>query len=1140
MSTKLTYLISFVLVLSLVCVSSGVEGLLGQYYHTSGGGPPANPWQTLVLERIDPTVNFNWGDPGSPDPSVNVNNFAARWIFFNDTATTEIYTFHTQTDDGIRLWVDNKLIIENWTDHGNTHDAGNIALQAGQKYDIKLEWYENGGGARCELNWETPTMARAPIPSQYLSADRPFARDPAPADGTLMTSFAGMGTSLVWTAGDTAASHDVYFGTNYAEVKAGTGGTFRGNQTATHFLVGYGYTPNDPVPNGLVWGTTYYWRIDEVEADEVTKYTGDVWSFSLPPTTAYKPTPSDEGQFIDTNVDLSWEAGIGMTMQTVYFGDDYDTVSNATTGGTPGAGAITYDPGQLELEKHYFWRVDTAGVFGQIKGDVWSFKTQPYIPITDPALIGWWKLDGVGSGTTAVDWSGYNHHGTIMGDPEWVIGYDGDALELDGDGDYVDIGSVGIKGMDPRTIAGWVKASTTAVPSWTSVFGFAHDGSGDGTYFDIEVDDAGHYGVYIYGWGAIICDVDTRWHHFAATYNGSSGSWYLDGQLVDSLAGPIATIDEVRIGARLSYPNFFPGLVDDVRIYNKALTLNEIREIMKGDPDLAWDPHPANGSMADVIKALPLSWSPGEKAAQHDVYFGTDKDAVADADTSTTGIYRDRRSNTSYTPPEGVEWGSGPYYWRIDEYNIDATISKGRVWSFTVADYLIVDDFEAYKGGDAPLEENIWYAWRDGVGFGTAGIPPYSAGNGTGSVVGDLTTSSYTEETIVHGGRQSMPYWYNNNLFNPFKMKYTEAKLTLSAPRDWTEENVKALSLWFQGYPGSVGSFTDNLNGTYTMTGSGTDIEGSSDQFHFAYKTLVGAGTIVARVDSVQETHDWSKAGVMIRETLDPNSAHAFACITPAQGVASQSRNSMGGDYLNVNQGGITAPHWVRLERDMAGNFTVSHSTNGSAWVAVEGASPQTIRMNATVYVGLALTSHDAALTCEATFSNVTITGTVAGQWTSQDIGIMSNDAEPMYVAIANNTGQPAVVYHDDQNAAQIDTWTEWNIDLADFTGINLTDVNSIAIGFGDRNNPQAGGSGKMYFDDISLYRSRCVPEEVTLSQADLNGDCIVDFRDLEIMAGDWLKSSPDFSADLNVDSMVDFKDYAVLADEWLNKQLWP
>jgi hypothetical protein len=292
----------------------------------------------------------------------------------------------------------------------------------------------------------------------------------------------------------------------------------------------------------------------------------------------------------------------------------------------------------------------------------------------------------------------------------------------------------------------------------------------------------------------------------------------------------------------------------------------------------------------------------------------------------------------------------------------------------------------------------------------------------------------------------------------------------------------------------------------------------------------------------VENTHGWAKAGVMIRETLDGGSPHAFACVTPANGVAFQGRPSAGAASFNTAQSGIEAPHWVRLERDLAGNFTVSHSTNGSAWEPVANAVPENIQMAANVYVGLALTSHDAALTCQAVFSNVTITGNVTGQWMSQDIGIQSNDPEPMYVAVANSTGPPAVVYHDNPDAAQMDTWSEWNIDLKEFQdkGVNLADVNSIALGFGDRNNPQAGGSGKMYFDDIRLYRSRCVPDEVTLSAADLNSDCVVDFRDLEIMVGDWLAGDPGLAGDLNADETVDFKDYVVLADQWLEEQSWP
>ena len=262
------------------------------------------------------------------------------------------------------------------------------------------------------------------------------------------------------------------------------------------------------------------------------------------------------------------------------------------------------------------------------------------------------------------------------------------------------------------------------------------------------------------------------------------------------------------------------------------------------------------------------------------------------------------------------------------------------------------------------------------------------------------------------------------------------------------------------------------------MTASGADIWNNNgieaDEFHFAYKTLSGAGSITAKVVSVSNTNAWAKAGVMIRETLDPDSAHAFACITPGNGVASQYRPSTGGTSGNYNQTGVAAPYWVKLERSISGLFTVLQSANGTSWQPVTGAVAQAIPMGTNVYIGLALTAHDAALTCQAVFSNVTITGNVTGQWADRDIGILSNNAEPLYVAVSNATGNPAVVINDDPAAAQISTWTEWVIPLSAFAdqGINLTNVDSIALGLGTRGNTTiAGGSGKMFFDDIRLYR---------------------------------------------------------------------
>jgi hypothetical protein len=181
----------------------------------------------------------------------------------------------------------------------------------------------------------------------------PYAYGPTPEDGELLTNFPGgiLGTSLMWKSGALAVSHDVYFGDNFDDVNDGTGDTFRGNQTGTYFLAGYGYTSNDPAPTGFVPGTTYYWRIDEVNDTEPNSpWKGDVWSFKVADTKAYNEVPGDGTKFVQTNVVLSWDAGMGGITQTVYFGDDYDTVSTATTGGTDiGGVATTYDPGRQSI-----------------------------------------------------------------------------------------------------------------------------------------------------------------------------------------------------------------------------------------------------------------------------------------------------------------------------------------------------------------------------------------------------------------------------------------------------------------------------------------------------------------------------------------------------------------------------------------------------------------------------------------------------------------------------------------------------------------------------------------------------------------------------------------------------------------------
>jgi hypothetical protein len=489
-------------------------------------------------------------------------------------------------------------------------------------------------------------------------------------------------------------------------------------------------------------------------------------------------------------------------------------------------------------------------------------------------------------------------------------------------------------------------------------------------------------------------------------------------------------------------------------------------------------PNPADGAV-DVKPSVVLSWNAGAVSASHEVYFGTDADAVANA-TKSSLEYKGPKAlgEESYDP--GKLALNTAYYWRIDEVN-DSPDSPwaGNVWSFTTGNFFVIDDFEIYDAND----NQIWYAWHDGLGYGTPGTADYFAGNGTGAAVGDETTASYTEETIVNGGSQSMPVAYDNN--KQGYANYSEVEHTLTGQRDWTEEGVTELSLWFRGNPASVGSFVEGPVGTYTMSASGVDIWNQADEFHFASKILTGPGTIVARVESVEQTDNWAKAGVMIRETLDAGSKFAAVYITPtnAGGTATNGcrfQARMDTDAAAASDSGvatteqtaIVAPYWVKLERDVGGNFRGYYSSNGSTWQSMSW-NPQSISMSSNVYMGLALTSHNAGATCQAKFSNVTITGTVGPQWANQDISIESNAAEPLYVAVSNSAGAFAVVVHDDPAAATIDTWTQWIIPLQAFAdqGIVLTNVDSIAIGLGTQGNMTIpGGSGKMFIDDIRLY----------------------------------------------------------------------
>ena len=248
----------------------------------------------------------------------------------------------------------------------------------------------------------------------------------------------------------------------------------------------------------------------------------------------------------------------------------------------------------------------------------------------------------------------------------------------------------------------------------------------------------------------------------------------------------------------------------------------------------------------------------------------------------------------------------------------------------------------------------------------------------------------------------------------------------------------------------------------------------------------------------------------MIRGTLDAGSPNAFVAISTGagDGATFQWRTSAGGSSSSSRTlTGISPPASIKLVRQ--GNTFTAYVFQNGQWQQ-EGDSA-TVVMTDPVYIGLALTSHSSGVTTEAVFSDVQITGAVSGQFTQQAIGVdmPTNEPAPMYVALASSGGSPAVVYHDDPNATQIGTWTQWPIDLKQFAdqGVNLGNLNTITIGFGDKNNPQLGRSGLVYFDDIRLYPSRCIlsRRSADFAKVDYVEDCVVNCEEFEVMAGQWL-----------------------------------
>jgi len=629
-------------------------------------------------------------------------------------------------------------------------------------------------------------------------ASRFWAFDPNAFDGEqyVLTTL----PVLTWRAGAKVAAtqgHKVYIGTDKALVDANDALVSKGAVDSNSYT---------GAPMGsLAFDTTYYWRVNEVNG--VNEWPGDVWSFTTVSQKATEPKPVDTSKYVSTSrARVSWKAGSGATNHSVYFGTNETLVTNSDASVYKGTFAVTSDPNwaispALIADETYYWRIDVNAPVLR-SGNVWSFEVSALV--SDANLIGWWPMNEEDvSGNVTWDISGNEHHGTFKDDADLIvdasIGVPGNkVLDLDGFMDYVNVGGGKADVSDPRTwadmdktfgIACWVKLPNGYTNNYQPAVAKSgswqwyrnYNGTGIRLYTNATADTYINYNPNI-DYPNIDLD-DGEWHHTASTFDGVSGTRkiWIDGSLAqeESVTGSFASSTyDMSIGARLAYNNRWKGQLDDVRFYNRVLTIEDVLQMMRFDPNKAWLPYPRNLSVDVADRPLTLTWRPGDNVAVtggHRVYFGTDQALVDACDASVDKSPQD----VNYLYVDELPFAT-TYYWRVDESN-GATTWRGVDWTFDMANFKLFEDFESYNDSTNVIQ-NVW-------------VPV----DWTGTVINRGMTGN---NDPVNGGEQSMKYSYNDKEY----YSYAEAVRDFgSSPLDFSYAtgDVKALQLNFYGETGN-------------------------------------------------------------------------------------------------------------------------------------------------------------------------------------------------------------------------------------------------------------------------------------------------------------------------------------------------
>ncbi|MGE5297512.1 MAG: LamG-like jellyroll fold domain-containing protein [Solirubrobacterales bacterium] len=748
-------------------------------------------------------------------------------------------------------------------------------------------------------------------------------------------------------------------------------------------------------------------------------------------------------------------------------------------------------------------------------------------PLTDPSIVGWWACDE-GEGSVVADASPNGNNGTFVnGSPVWVEGIHGSAVELTIP-TLIEIPAVNIT-MTAATMAGWIKPYG-AQPDWAAIMMTRGTATGLNVLADYQL--AYHWGDTSTSWsyrsGAYV--VNNEWSFAAVTIQADKATFYLNGvQAAVNTAAHASVNWNANIylggdGTSAQSARRMTGALDDVSLFTRALTADEIVAIMAGlpEPTLAVDPVPANGA-TDVPRDISLSWTPSEFAATHNVYFGTSLDEVTNAAQPTASV-----TDAAYDPEGLLEFGK-TYYWRIDEVNAapDLTVFKGDVWSFTAEPFSYAID-----GGSITATASSSSA---------AGMGPENTVNGSG-LNADGQHSTTLTDMWLSSKNGPQPTW--------IQWQFDKTRL-LDKMLVWNSNQLLEPVVGFGVKTATIEYSVDDVS--WTTLGD-FELAQAIGQEDYEANTTVEFGQISARYVKLTVQDNWG--GMMPQYSLSevqfyavPMAAREPSPAVGATGVAPEATLSWRAGrgaashqvYLSKDKQAVidgTAPMVSTLESsydavvDLTSTYywkvvEVNQANDPATWegevwsfstadsIVVDDFESYTDSEGGRVYefwidgwddetngstVGYAespfaeqTTIHGGKQamplaydnTGSATTSEATLTFESSQDWTKAGVttlslwfyGASDNATNlPLWVKVTDASNKSAKVTFgaaagEDATALAEPAWTEWNIPLSSLANVNLARVASITIGLGS-----GTGSGLLLVDDIQLYPARQTP----------------------------------------------------------------